>query len=226
MNIAPAHLEALQALGYTEVEARFLYIVASHSGYFSARQFLALTGAHWAKPTTRFWNKLQSRRHACIECFPQCGIVCHLLSRRLYRQIERENIRNRRSHEFDFIKRRVAILDFVLQNQAYQYLETEPDKVRFFCGTLNIEKHYLPAHLYVGRKTSRPTVRHFVDKFPMFLLPSSPVVTFTYILQGGAPFAIFIHHMNRYLLLFRRLSEFRLVYASRSDTHFEKASET
>jgi len=225
MNIAPAHLEALQALGYTEVEARFLYIVATHSGYFCARQFLAFTGAHWGKRTTTFWNKLQSRRHACIECFPKSGVVCHLFSRRLYRQIERENIRNRRSHEFDFIKRRVAILDFVLQNQAYQYLETEPDKVRFFCGTLNIEKHYLPAHLYVGRKTSRPTVRYFVDKFPMFLLPSSPVVTFTYIHEGGAAFADFIHHIERYMPLFRRLSEFRLVYASRSDSHFEKASE-
>jgi hypothetical protein len=31
-------VEALQALGYTEAEARFLYIVATHSGYFTARQ--------------------------------------------------------------------------------------------------------------------------------------------------------------------------------------------
>ncbi len=44
MNIAPMHLEALKALGYTEVEARFLYLVATHSGYFTARQFLAFTG--------------------------------------------------------------------------------------------------------------------------------------------------------------------------------------
>jgi hypothetical protein len=46
MNIAPAHLAALEALGYTEAEARFLYIVATHSGYFVARQFLAFTDAH------------------------------------------------------------------------------------------------------------------------------------------------------------------------------------
>src|SRR5229473_1191175 len=63
MNIAPAHLEALQALGYTEVESRFLYLVATHSGYFTARQFLSFTGAHWGKRTTTFWNKLQSRGH-------------------------------------------------------------------------------------------------------------------------------------------------------------------
>ena len=45
MNFTPAHLEALQALGYTAEESRFLYIVATHSGYFTARQFLAFTGA-------------------------------------------------------------------------------------------------------------------------------------------------------------------------------------
>ena len=93
MNIAPAHLDALEALGYTEQEARFLYIVATHSGYFTARQFLAFTGAHWGKRTTLFWSKLERLKHARTECFPKSGVVYHLFARRLYRQIERENIR-------------------------------------------------------------------------------------------------------------------------------------
>lgn len=225
MNIAPAHLAALEALGYTQEEASFLYIVATHSGYFMARQFLAFTGAHWGKRTTAFWNRLKTKRHARTECFPQSGLVYHLFSRRLYRQIERENLRNRRAHEVDFIKRRIAILDFVLLNQDYQYLETEPDKVRFFCGTLSVEKHYLPVRLYVGRNTSRTSVRYFVDKFPMFLASHSPVVTFTYIHDGGAAFVDFVHHLEGYLPLFRQLSEFRFVYASHSDSHFPNAAE-
>src|SRR5882724_804609 len=225
MNIAPAHLAALEALGYTEEEARFLYIVATHSGYFAARQFLAFTGAHWGKRTTTFWNRLKSKRHARIECFPQSGVVYHLFSRRLYRQIARENLRNRRAHELDFIKRRISILDFVLLNQGYQYLETEPEKVRFFCGALNIQKHYLPARLYLGHKTPSTSVRYFVDKFPMFFVPPSPVVTFTYIHEGAAAFTDFIRHLENYLPLFRQISEFRLVYASRTDAQFEKATE-
>jgi len=225
MNIAPAHLEALEALGYTEVEARFLYIVATHSGYFTARQFLAFTDAHWGKRTTTFWNKLKSNRHARTECFPQSGVVCHVFSRRLYRRIDKENVRNRRPHEIDFIKRRIVMLDFVLLNQGYQYLETEQDKVRFFCGTLETEKHYLPARLYVGSKTARTSVRYFVDKFPMFLASPSPVVTFTYIHDGAAVFTDFVRHLENYLSLFRRLSEFRLVYVSRTDSHFSKAAE-
>ena len=98
MNIAPAHLASLKALGYTEMEARFLYIVATHSGYFVARQFLAFTGAHWGQRTTNFWGKLHTNKHARIECFPRSGTFYHLFARRLYRQIDRDNIRNRRDH--------------------------------------------------------------------------------------------------------------------------------
>src|ERR1700694_2073047 len=133
MNIASAHLDALKALGYTEAEARFLYIVATHSGYFVARQFLAFTEAHWGKRTTIFWNKLQTKRHARTECFPKSGTVYHLFSRRLYRQIDRENIRNRREHEIEYIQRRIAMLDFVLSHPPWNYLETDPEKVSFFC---------------------------------------------------------------------------------------------
>ena len=32
MNIKPSKVDALKALGYTETEARFLYLVATHSG--------------------------------------------------------------------------------------------------------------------------------------------------------------------------------------------------
>jgi hypothetical protein len=225
MNISPAHLDALEALGYTEAEARFLYIVATHSGYFVARQFLAFTAAHWGYRTNTFWHKLHTKKHARTECFPKRGTVYHLFSRRLYRQIDRENFRNRREHEIEYIQRRIGILDFVLLNQGYQYLETEPDKVRFFCGTLNIQKHYLPAKLYLGRKGSTTSVRYFVDKFPMFVCSPSPVVTFTYIHEGAAAFTDFVRHLESYLPLFRQISEFRLVYASRTDSYFEKATE-
>ena len=118
MNIAPAHLDALKALGYTEAEARFLYIVATHSGYFVARQFLAFTDAHWGKRTTSSGTNFTPRQHARTECFPKSGTVYHLFSRRLYRQIDRENIRNRREHEIEYIQRRIGMLDFVLLNRG------------------------------------------------------------------------------------------------------------
>ena len=36
MKFLPIHIDALRSFGYTEEEARFLYLVATHSGYFTA----------------------------------------------------------------------------------------------------------------------------------------------------------------------------------------------
>ena len=227
MKISPAHLEALVAFGYTEEEARFLYLVATHSGYFVARQFLAFTGAHWGKRTSAFWSKLETLRHARVERFPKSGVIYHVFSRRLYRRIERENIRNRRTHELDFIKNRLAILDFVLAHPDHTYLETEPEKVRFFCGTLGIERHHLPSRVYLGTAGAKPTLRYFVDKFPMFLssAASRSGVTFTYVHAATSTLVDFTHHLETYLSLFRQLSEFGFVYASRTDACFANATE-
>jgi len=46
-NPGPGHaycIERIRGLGYTEDEARLLYIVANHSSYFVPTQFLVLTG--------------------------------------------------------------------------------------------------------------------------------------------------------------------------------------
>jgi hypothetical protein len=228
MNISSSHLDALRTLGYTEEESRFLYIVATHSGYFVARQFLAFTEAHWGKRTTTFWEKLHALKHARTECFPKSGVIHHLFSRKLYRQIGRENLRNRREHEIDFIRQRITILDFVLVNQDRTYLETEPEKVHFFCDQLKVPSHFLPSKTYHGQRTSQPTVRYFVDKFPMFLgngVSPSPVVTFTYLQGSEASMTDFVHHLKTYLPLFRQLSEFRFLYVAHADSHFEPAKE-
>ena len=87
VSIKPSYLEALKALGYTESEARFLYVVATHSGFFVARQFLAFTCGHWGKRATAFWHKLHTKKHARTEYFPMHGEVYHVFSRKLYGQI-------------------------------------------------------------------------------------------------------------------------------------------
>ena len=57
-----------------------------------------------------------SSLHACrstledpTERFPKSGTIYHLFSRRLYRLIGKENLRNRRAHELDFIKHRTSM---------------------------------------------------------------------------------------------------------------------
>ena len=64
MNIKDAHLDALKTLGYTEDEARFLYIAATHSGYFTVSQYLSFAGIASGKRSYKFTNKVFSNRHA------------------------------------------------------------------------------------------------------------------------------------------------------------------
>lgn len=227
MSLTPAHLETLTSFGYTPQEAHFLYLVATHSGYFRARQFLGFTRAHWGKRTTQFWAKLQTRKHARTECFPTYGLVYHVFARKLYRHLGRENLRNRREHEIEYVQRRIDTFDFVLAHIDYDYLETEPDKVAFFAQNLGIPEHALPSRTYYGQKEAQPTVRYFVDRFPMFLIRSSlsPVAAFSYIQPPEANLTEFTRHLNQYLPLFRALPEFRFLYLARNASHFEKARE-
>ena len=120
------------------------------------------------------------------------------------------------------------MLDFVLGNLELDYLETEPDKVAYFCTKLRLPKQHLPSKTYSGRHTAVPTVRYFVDRYPMFFpatSSASQIVTLTYIQDAAANLAGFVHHLQMYLPLFRELSEFRFLFLARNDAHFAKASE-
>jgi hypothetical protein len=227
MSVSPAHIETLQAFRYTPQEAHFLYRVATHSGYFMARQFLAFTGAPRDKRTTQFWMKLQANKHARTERFPKHGVVHHVFACKLYRHLGCENLRNRREHEWQYVQRRLAMLDFVLSHLHLDYLETESEKRDYFEQTRGIPSHHFPSKTYHGQPTSQPTVRYFVDRFPMYVDGScSPaVVTFSYIQPAEAVLSEFVRHLKAYLPLFRKLSEFRFLYLARTASHFHKARE-
>jgi hypothetical protein len=227
MNWPEDQIETIGALGYTETEARFLYLVATHSGYFTLRHFLTFSGAHPGKRSTSFAQKLLRRGHASMRDYMGTGSVFHLFSRYLYGRIEKENISNRRRHSFEYIRTRLVLLNFVLENLHCEFLETEEEKVRLFCETLGAPKDALPAKVYGGGPHSRPAVRYFVDKFPLFLAPqiplSLPVATFSYVDSGSASIASFGVHLAAYQGLFRHLSAFRFVYIAPRIAAFARA---
>jgi hypothetical protein len=98
MNIPDVHIERIRGLGYTESEARFLYIVAVFSGYFTLGQFRAFTGASYGKRPTCFAEKLIEQGHARICGRARGGSLFHLFSRAIYGQMEKDNLRNRKRH--------------------------------------------------------------------------------------------------------------------------------
>lgn len=227
MKISSDHIAAVEALGYTPDEARFLYIVATYSGYFVPRQFNTFAGAKWGKRSHNFVAKLESRGHVTWREYPPVGGVYHLFSNTLYRVIDKENLRNNRRHAPEFIRRRLVVLDFVLANQHYDYLQTESDKVSYFCDSLAIPKTALPAKPYARSSHLEPTLRYFVDKFPLFVDGSGgsaeSAVTFSYVDAGEASLAGLAHHLSTYKRLFLNLSNFRFLYVSNSTVHFVAA---
>src|SRR5271154_1007286 len=150
MEFRKSSIENLRSLGYTQDEAKFLYLVAMPSGYFSARQYLTFTGAKSGEKSMAFTQKVLGKGHATARLLLRNGRVYHLFSRLVYRAIGRENLRNRREHSVEHIRAKLAILDFVLGHLDYRYLETESQKVDYFCRKLSIDRTLLPAKRYKG----------------------------------------------------------------------------
>lgn len=226
MQFPESSIENLRGLGYAEDEARFLYLVATHSGYFSTRQYLAFTGAKSGEKSMTFTQKLLGRGHVSVRLLLRNGRVYHLYSRLIYRAMARENLRNRREHSLEHIRIKLAILDFVLAHLDYRYLETEADKVDYFCRELGLKREVLPAKRYAGAIRERNTDRYFVDKFPMFFAPDCidpTVVTFSFVDPGLLSLTAFDSHLLHYLSLFAAVPRVNFMYIATRSTHFETA---
>jgi hypothetical protein len=228
MQFPETSIENLRGFGYTEGEARFLYLVATHSGYFSTRQYLAFVGAKSGEKSIAFTQKVRGKGHATARLLFRNGRVYHLYSRLVYRAIGREHLRNRREHSVEHIRTKLAILDFVLAHLDYRYLETEPEKVAYFCKDLGLSRSLLPAKRYTGAIREKTTDRYFVDKFPMFFVPdsSSPsVVTFSFVDPRLLSLASFETYLFAYTALFSAVPVVNFVYIATSPAHFQAARE-
>jgi hypothetical protein len=228
MYFPETSIENLRGFGYTEDEARFLYLVATHSGYFSARQYLAFTGAKSGEKSMALTQKVLGKGHAAARLLLRNGRVYHLFSRLLYRAIGRENLRNRREHSVEHIRTKLAVVDFVLAHLDYRYLETETEKVDYFCRKLSISRALLPTKWYKGAIREKTTDRYFVDKFPLFFAPESspsPVVTFSFVDPGLLSLASFETHLFAYNGLFSAVPQVNFVYIATSPRHFAAAGE-
>src|SRR5258708_39871032 len=128
MSIREDQLARVLDFGYTEVEARFLYLVATHSGYFTVRQFLDFAKAKSGKRNARLVEKLFSLGHASAQRYTRRSLLYHLCSRQLYSAIGKDCLRNRREHELTHIKTRLLAFDFILAHPKKDYFETPEAK--------------------------------------------------------------------------------------------------
>ena len=214
MSFREEYLAAIESFGYSWTEARFLYLVATHSGYFTRSQFLRYTGLKKGCLVHRLTNRAMKLKHAAAKEYGRT-LIYHLFSRQIYGAIEKDNLRNRRALSKDLVRTRLLILDFVLSHPEHQYLETEADKVRHFHSELGLPLSILPSRSYRSLDSNSQTVRYFVDRFPVFL-EANPTITPTFVycdsdLPGLFSFATYLRNHQE---LFRRLAHFKLIYAS------------
>jgi hypothetical protein len=225
MTMTAFQHEGLHLLGYTRRESEFLFLVATHSGYFTNRQFKSFAQTESGSVSHAFIRKLLDRKHASYHAYRSGGRVYHLFARKLYQAIERENLRTRKKHELDYVKTRLVALDFVLENPQHRYLETEADKVAFFEKEWGVNRETLPVKQYRARRSAEITPRYFVDRFPMFVdrLSSPPVVTFTYVDAGAVSLEAFGTHLRGYLGLFQALPKLEFIYLAPTARLFKAA---
>ncbi len=225
MNFRPDAIASLQQAGYTTRQAQFLYLVATHSGYFLVRHFLKFTNTSDGKAVRAFLSKAIENQHIREEPHSDAGANRYrFFSRRLYASIGKENSSNRKRHEPSKIVVKLETLDLVLDHLDADYLEEEPDKVCYFHEELGIEKHLLPARIYNAWNSKQPPcTRYFVDKYPLFIAPNGQLA-FTYIDDPLHSTQAFRTHLLQYLALFEGLpAKFHVHFVSAVEGKFHSA---
>ena len=172
--------QALEPLGFTPRQARFLATVALHSGYCLRRQYEASAGVRYGKNVRTFLDGLVTRRFADrFVSRADRGHVYHLHGRTLYRVIGHETSRHRRTVSAACVARRLMVLDYVLASPGIEWLATDDDKVALFADQFGVASSVLPQQTSpAARRGGAPTRRYFPHRWPVALAGDPPAVQF------------------------------------------------
>ena len=221
------YIERIRGYGYTETEARFLYLAATHSGYFTQQQFLRYAAVSKGGLGSRLISKATALGHIRSTQFGLHTMIHNIYGRRFYEAIAKDNIRNRRLLSPELVRSRLLIFDFILAHPEQQYLETEHEKVHCFHSQLKLPLSLLPVRVYKGAKDKTETPRYFVDRCPIFLdrQGTSEKPAFVYCDDGDHSLLAYISYLENYKPLLRSLPAFRLIYASPNAKKFDRAQD-
>ena len=212
-------ISAIQALGYTEREAAFLYLVAAHAGYFVRRQFDYFCDRNKGALVMRFLEKTRGLGH--VECldYRQGWHVYHLRSRTIYRLLGDPESQLRRRKGDAQIRARLMALDCVLENDDAHYFASEAERIRFFTETRGID-----AECIIG---SGGRLLPLLAAFPVLienrLRPVQSTVRFAFVDEGFATVERFLRFLAAADALLRALGSFEVIYVAASDLQFAAA---
>lgn len=180
-------VRALEPLGFTPRQTRFIATVALHSGYCLRRQYTAFAGVRYGKNVRDFLDTLVERELAtCTVQRADRGHVYHLHARTIYRALGQDENRNRRAASAALIARKIMVLDYVLGHPELDWLATEADKVDLFADRCAVPRFDLPQQVFTASSTAGPrTTRYFTHKLPVAMAGDPPVAYFVYLVTDA-----------------------------------------
>lgn len=208
-------IQSLEAIGYVQREASFLYLVAVHSGYFLRRQYHRFTQREGGRMAARFLTKTRRHRHVqVIEC-GQRRHIYHLTAKPVYAALGLAGSQHRRIKSDAYIKSRLMVLDFMLDHLDEDILFTEAAKVDFFTTQCDVKLELLPQS-HVGRPL------YFSEGFPI-LVSRIGIPRFTFFDEGQVGDSRFERFLDQHQPLFSSLGASELIYLADSEANVRRA---
>ena len=131
MNIDDA-VQTVAEKGFTERQARFLVLVARHSGVCVMRQYSAFAGIVFGQKTRKFFAKLERLGYvSTYDCAHNRARIYHLRHREIYEAIGEPDCRLRRPPAVPRALERLMVLDAILENPDIIWMSSSAEKVEY-----------------------------------------------------------------------------------------------
>jgi hypothetical protein len=161
MNLDQA-VQTIAKRGFTERQARFLVLVARHSGVCVMRQYSTFAGIVFGQKTRKFFANLVRARLVSTYDAHSRGRVYHLRHRAIYEAVGEPDSRLRRPPSVPRALERLMLLDATLENPDSIWMSSSAEKIDYLSSRgIAIEN----APRLVIRQGDQQRARYFPDHY-------------------------------------------------------------
>ncbi len=167
MNLEHA-VQTIAKRGFTDRQARFLVLVARHSGVCVMRQYSSFAGIVFGQKTRKFFaNLVRLGFVSTYDCAHNRGRVYHVRHRAIYEAIGEPDSRLRRPPGVPRALERLMLLDAILENPESVWMSSSTEKLGYLASR-GISSRRRPAsdHPSGRSATGSPLPRSPADRRP------------------------------------------------------------
>jgi hypothetical protein len=168
MNLEHA-IQTIAKRGFTERQARFLVLVARHSGVCVMRQYSTFAGIVFGQKTRKFFANLV--RVGFVSTYDRAhnrGRVYHVRHRAIYEAIGEPDSRLRRPPGVPRALERLMLLDAILENFESIWMSSSAEKVEYLSSRGSSPRRRSTS----GHSTGRSATAPILPRSPPYWRPS------------------------------------------------------